>query len=100
MNARSLFKPRLRIEGAMFTDLVTCDHVTGGQLLAGYDVEADGTLLLTHLEANGMDIFQLAMEVPKAIAQIEERLKADFWTNQLALDAERRAEAIYEGRRA
>ncbi len=88
------------IRGAQYTDYVSCDFITAGELLAGYEYDEDGVIGLTHLEANGMDIYLLAVEVPAAIKQIEQRLDANFMRIAPLIQAEQRADDHYDARQA
>lgn len=57
--------------GAQRTMPVQCDQVMSGALLAGYEVDEDGNVGLTHLWANGSDIYLLVLELPEVMKQIE-----------------------------
>jgi hypothetical protein len=73
--SRDLDRFEPRTTGAERIMEVTCDW-TEGTLLAGYEVDEDGAVCLTHLWADGCDIYLLAVEVPAAVRQIEDRIAA------------------------
>lgn len=76
LSRKSLAKYKPRTVGAARTIPIQCDHIHNADVLAGYEVDEDGVVALTHLWVNGGDIYQLVESLPEVLKQIEDRIKA------------------------